>query len=569
MLDALAEGVIIMDTNQQIVMANDAFCRIAGEGLSKIQGRKVSQIPALVERASEDQTNSLLQALAATKPIHRMTVRLTSPEGKDRSLVLNIVPVLGNDGSRRGVLATFDDVTTIEATNTQLRGTLHELAESRDEIARQNKELEALASRDPLTGCFNRRAFMRTFEEMWNRAAADRSPLACIMLDIDEFKSINDRYGHGVGDQVLKQMGKVLEASCRAEDIICRYGGEEFCILLPGATFDTGHQTAERIRQAILAHTWPITTVTSSLGVTGIEAGAPDSRQLLEQADKALYAAKRTGRNRVIPWGDPAIEATASQKPDDRRNGGGIASLKQVANALLHALAQRDQATADHSKRVAELTSLMVPSDHEQAELVRLGALLHDVGKMAVPDAILHKPGPLTPEEWAFMRKHEHAGADLIQEAAGDSQLKDIIRTHHAWYGGTPDAPELPVGNQIPFASRCIAIADAYDAMTSDRPYRKAMPHEDACEELIRCSGTQFDPLLVTTFIERITDRRGPIAETSAASHTTAITAMIAEVAELATLVTAAAPTPAQLPMAAFASRRPAKPIRISPKKRR
>jgi diguanylate cyclase (GGDEF)-like protein/PAS domain S-box-containing protein/putative nucleotidyltransferase with HDIG domain len=537
MLDALAEGVIVMDNSEQIVMANESFCRITNSTLAQIQGRKVSQLPSLVgDHHKGHATNAAwIKALTSVEPVRRMTVRLASPDGAERSLVLNAVPVLGNDGSRRGVLATFDDVTSIEATNAQLRDTLGELAKSRDEIARQNKELEALASRDPLTGCFNRRAFMRSFEEFWAKASSTGKPLGCIMLDIDHFKMVNDRYGHGVGDQVLKQMGQVLHGSCRTQDLVCRYGGEEFCVLLPGAGFEEAHEAAERLRAAILANTWPITTVTSSIGVTGIEAGAPDARSLIEQADKALYAAKRTGRNRVVPWGDPAIEATATQKPEERREASSLMQAKQVAHALIETLARRDKATADHSRRVADLACLIVGSsnDAEQVEFTRLAGLLHDVGKIAIPDAILHKPGRLTEEEWLIMHRHESMGADLVQEAIGNARLTEIIRTHHSWYAGREDHPEMPKGENIPLAGRCILIADAYDAMVSDRPYRKGMPHKDACAELMRCGGTQFDPDLVRKFVAILDERQEQPAD-QAEKSLTALASAVEEIQAVA-----------------------------------
>ncbi len=548
MLDALAEGVIVMDNSEQIVMANESFCRITNTTLAQIQGKKVSQLPSLSgDNHKGTATNAVwLKALIGAEPVRRMTVRLASPDGHERSLVLNAVPVLGNDGTRRGILATFDDVTSIEATNAQLRDTLGELAKSRDEIARQNKELEALASRDPLTGCFNRRAFMRSFEEFWAKASSTGKPLACIMLDIDHFKMVNDRYGHGVGDQVLKQMGQVLHSSCRAEDLVCRYGGEEFCVLLPGARFEEAHAAAERLRATILANTWPITTVTSSIGVTGIEAGAPDARSLIEQADKSLYAAKRTGRNRVIAWGDPAIEASATHKPEERREASSLMQAKQVAHALIETLARRDQATADHSRRVAEFACLIVGSsnDAEQVEFTRLAGLLHDIGKIAIPDAILLKPGPLTQEEWLVMHRHESLGADLVHEAIGNARLTEIIRVHHSWYGGRKDHPELPRGENIPLAARCVLIADAYDAMISDRPYRRGMPHKDACTELTRCGGTQFDPDLVQKFIATLNAPN--TAAKDPATQVDALTNTVKEIQKIAD--SASSPTPFPIP---------------------
>jgi putative nucleotidyltransferase with HDIG domain len=327
--------------------------------------------------------------------------------------------------------------------------------------------------------------------------------------------------------------------------MICRYGGEEFCVLLPGAAFEEAHKAAERLRSMILANSWPITTVTSSIGVTGIEAGASDVRSLIEQADKALYAAKRTGRNRVIPWGDPAIEATAMHKPEERREASTLMQAKQVSHALFEALDRRDKATADHSRRVAEFACLIVgASSHtDQMEYTRLSGLLHDVGKIAMPDAILHKPGPLTKEEWIVMNRHESLGADLVQEAIGDARLTEIIRTHHSWYGGRPEHPEMPKGEDIPLAARCVLIADAYDAMVSDRPYRKGMPHKDACAELTRCGGTQFDPDLVKKFIAILDEKEAARAGEASDSAESQIATLAKTVEEVQSIVDSAGKT--------------------------
>lgn len=504
MLDALAEGVVIVDNNEQVVIANEAFCRIAATSLEKIQGRRLSQLKWLAQSAKDEEGRNWLESLRAGETLRRLTIRVAAPGSAQRTLVLNAVPVLGTDGTRRGLLATFDDVTSVESTNTQLRDAMELLARSRDEITRKNHELEILASRDPLTACLNRRSFLRSFEEAWAQATAAHLPLACLMLDIDHFKLVNDRYGHSAGDQVLKAMGSLLKNKARPGDLVCRYGGEEFCVLLPGTSFEQAHQIAESLRAAILEADWPVTATRASIGVSGIEAGAQSLHQLLDQADRALYAAKRTGRNRVVPWGDAAIDMAGTGQMWEIEAGHPLTRAQQAAETLLEALRRRDPETAEHSKRVARAAQLMAEGmmDPEEVELVRLGGLLHDMGKLSIPDSILRKPGPLTNEEWQVMRTHEAVGAEVVDHAIGDVRLTEMIRYHHAWFGGTPHDPGMPVGQKIPRACRILLIADAYDALVSDRVYRKGRSHEEACAELRRCAGTQFDPELVERFIQ-------------------------------------------------------------------
>ncbi|MGN6370737.1 MAG: diguanylate cyclase [Phycisphaerae bacterium] len=515
MLDALAEGVIIMDRSEQIVMANQAFSDITGLTLPQIQGRRIHDLKNLMGDSLE--STDWIAALRSGEQVRRMTVHLAPKDREKRSLVFNAVPVLGQDGSKRGILATFDDVTSIESANA-------ELAKSRDEIARQNKELEALASHDPLTGCLNRRAFMRLFEQAW--AAADAAhPIACLMLDVDHFKQVNDRHGHSAGDEVLKQMGQLLQRQLRTGDRVCRYGGEEFCIFLADTSFEEAHQAASRLRETILAATWPVSNITASIGVAGREAGATEVHQLLDQADKALYAAKRAGRNRVVAWGDPAIES-GHAITSERRDAHPPATLQVVTDALSAMLQHCDADTCNHSRRVAELAARFAKPllADQDLEILRLAALLHDLGKLAIPDAVLRKPGPLTEEEWKIMREHESTGTQIVEQATHHPALAEIVRCHHAWYAGTPRDPELPAREQIPVAARILSIIDAFDAMVSDRVYRKGMDMEKACAELLRCAGTQFDPELVEQFVGWIRTKEATIADRVNALATQAAT---------------------------------------------
>lgn len=514
-LDSLAEGVIVLDRGGRIVMANEAFAKATGRDANELQGRKSSDIHwTQPDGAGPVETLPWHPTLESGQTCRGVPLGLDAPESGRRTFMVNAAPILGVDGSRRGAMATFDDVTSIEETNGKLRNTLELLRQSRDEVDRQNRELHILAASDPLTGCYNRRSFMQNFERCWKTARQQATPLGCIMVDVDRFKSINDSFGHSAGDQVLREIAEVLRSAARPQDLVCRYGGEEFCLILPGMTLPEVRQFAELLRERIANKPWGMGPVTASLGVSGLEMEAEEPTDLLDQADKALYAAKRRGRNRVIRADDlrdddvaesdskqaaGALDAQADRRVEDRVN-------PQVVEALMSSLAHRDRNTAEHCRRVAALC-VAVGSQflaRWQCRLLEFGALLHDIGKLGTPDAVLLKPGPLTDDEWKIMRTHEHHGIEIIKASFDDPELLAIVAMHHAHFGGNPRCPELPSGQDIAVGARLLSIADAYDAMTSDRVYRKGRPPEQAMAELRRCAGTQFDPELVERFIAAV-----------------------------------------------------------------
>ncbi len=397
-----------------------------------------------------------------------------------------------------------------------------ELRSSRDELTDRNKELQYLATRDPLTSCLNRRTFFEIFDKQWTGAQRHQHSLSCFMVDIDHFKSVNDDHGHSVGDEVLRRVAKTIQKTARESDVVCRYGGEEFCVLLPETDTGRACQAAERIRRAIEGLEFENVSVTASLGVSSISLGAGDPQELLDQADKCLYIAKRAGRNQVIRWDERPADV-ASGDSDGRDEVGSSDAENDVpipypaVASLVSALAYRDVATAAHSTRVAELcvatASGLLSVKHTY--VLEIAALLHDIGKIGVPDAILLKPGPLTPEEWETMLLHDRIGVEIVEASFSNQQLVDIVRYHHATYGGSADAPHFPKGQDIPIGARIVTIADAYDAMVSDRVYRKGRPPKEAFEELRRCAGSQFDPDLVERFISIVTDYKSivlPIA---------------------------------------------------------
>ena len=503
-LDAFSEGVVVLDNDRRIVLANDKFKQHVGKAEEELLGKEINHLPWQYDSAGSPA--SLWQPSDSTFAGMNLGLQL---DDQRRTYLVNTSAIVANDGQRRGTIASFDDITPLEQKRAELSRMLQELQGSRDELKQRNKELQYLATRDPLTDCLNRRSFFEAFDNIWHAAHRSEHSLSCCMVDVDHFKSVNDNHGHSAGDDVLRRVAKAIRETVRDADIVCRYGGEEFCVLLPQTDADRACQSAERIRCAIAELDFETFTVTASLGVSALALGATEPQELLDQADKCLYLAKRGGRNRVVRWDKVPSDVNIEEAPervdaDISRDAENDALIPFPAVAsLLSALAYRDADTAAHSTRVAELCVATARGlmSLKEAYVLEIGALLHDIGKIGVPDSILLKPGPLTREEWETMEIHDRIGVEIVEASFANQQLVDILRYHHAMYGGSPDAPHLPKGKDIPLGARIVTIVDAYDAMVSDRVYRKGRSPEKAFEELRRCAGRQFDPDLVERFI--------------------------------------------------------------------
>ena len=308
-LDMLAEGVLLVDEQGQIVLANKAFGEKVGQAAAALTGQNAAAL-----KWAEPETGELPENLPWTKAMlegQRQTgtaLTLPAPTGGQQIFVVNGAPILDGKGKSRGAVATFNDITELEKKNRQLEETLKLLKDSRDEIEARNRQLQVLANSDPLTGCLNRRSFFERLERLFIKAQAGGHDLTCVMVDIDHFKSFNDRYGHAVGDKVLQKVAELLRADLSNKDLICRYGGEEFCIILPSIDESNAIEKAQAMRASIEAasqSTLRMTSgenVTASFGVSVASLGARDSAELLNQADKALYSSKEGGRNRVTLW---------------------------------------------------------------------------------------------------------------------------------------------------------------------------------------------------------------------------------------------------------------------------
>jgi len=363
---------------------------------------------------------------------------------------------------------------------------------------RVEQALKRQAATDRLTGLRSHRSLHEELGKEVERSLRYGRPVTLMMMDIDGFRLFNDTYGHQEGDRVLKQVAKVLERELRSVDIVGRYGGDEFMAILPESDRDEGVSCANRLFEA-LSHErvqpCPGGSVPLVLSV-GIAVCPGDSRhkeELIAYADASLEEAKQVSGNAlVVAQREPGEIITRERSPFG------------VLDALVRAVDRKDRYTRRHSQQNAEFAvglGKAVGLTEDAVSALRIAGLLHDVGKIGVPDDILKKPGPLSDEERALMREHVVLSNLIVHGIPNLEDVSDAVYCHHERWDGI-GYPRGLKGEEIPLPGRIMALVDAYSAMILDRPYRKALTDEEAVAELRRNSGTQFDPELVEPFIQ-------------------------------------------------------------------
>jgi putative nucleotidyltransferase with HDIG domain len=371
---------------------------------------------------------------------------------------------------------------------------------------------------------------------------------------------VNDLYGHLEGDAVLRGVARLLEQNSRRSDVVARYGGDEFVILMPETTVEQAQQLANKWR-AYIASDLPLRakSITASFGIASYPLHGATPQELIQVADSAMYLAKHQGGNHVSTadqfdpqnaprWKRDVLEAYLGISPRRPFVAGpetfgeisrrvkqfvrafrepGIAGAEQLPLgfvqtlvSLADAIEAHDHCTQGHSRKVsayAVMAAQRLGLTLREVEEIRMAALLHDVGKIGIPDAILNKAGPLEAPEWVTMQTHAALGADLLQSIGALGGVPEIVRHHHESYDGS-GYPGALCGPQIPLGSRLIAIADAYDALTSERAFHKLRNADEAFAELQRCASLQFDHELVRVFVETVGELPSPIIDSSFAA---------------------------------------------------
>src|SRR2546428_409074 len=385
--------------------------------------------------------------------------------------------------------------------------TLADLTSSALHNALAFQKAQEQAITDGLTGVKTHRFFMEALSAEWKRSTRAGRSFSLVLMDLDRFKFVNDFYGHLEGDLVLQRVGHILEQNCRRSDVVARYGGDEFVILMPETNMEHARQLAMKLRGWVSAD--PLLrekNITASFGIAlkRLFATGPD-------AFEEIYQRLKQFTESLAP--SEGVAAVTAPIPD------GPQSLPQAVldtvTSLAFAIDAKDHYTQGHSQKVSAYAALIAEAlnmNDAEVEEIRLGAVLHDIGKVGIPEQILNKSGPLNPEEWDLMKSHVVFGAKILEPLKPLARIREMVHHHHEYFDGS-GYPEALRAEQIPLGARIVAVADAYDTITSDRTYKKGRSAEEALAELERCANAQFDARIVEIFVRVMRQQANPIIE--------------------------------------------------------
>ncbi len=408
------------------------------------------------------------------------------------------------------------------------RGLPPETLEIAEDLEAAFSAISEQSRTDELTGLANRRQFNETLGRAFHQARRYGHALSVMTMDIDLFKAINDTKGHQAGDEVIQMVADVVRDCCRQSDMPARLGGDEFAVILPETHCEDAATLAERIRKRVLERTLTIDgsqiQVSLSIGIADLNSGGMETPEdFFGLADEALYAAKRLGRNRFVHA--DRMEAELCDQGEDESDRvemlrGKLAGLDtqfqslfvRALQEIVKAMERRDPHMADHARKVQHYSSLIGRELHLADQLIKqieLASLLHDIGMLALPDSILLCDGALSEAQIERMRRHPLIGARILEGTEFLEQVIPVVRFHHERFDGA-GYPDGLSGLGIPPICRIVAVADAFDAMTSPRTFRDPRPIAQALQELQDAAGEQFDPEMVQAFLavaNRLGDR--------------------------------------------------------------
>lgn len=366
----------------------------------------------------------------------------------------------------------------------------------------QKRRLEQIAVTDGLTDVYNQRFFNMVLDREIDKTEKSHGSLGLLLIDIDNFKTCNDLYGHDFGDNVLKITASVLKSASGPNNIVCRYGGDEFAVILPECDLESAKEIAHNIKLQFEEFRFgyyeniPLNKVTLSMGLSVYPSMARDKDELISQADMALYHSKNLGKNKIQFYQNIIQQLRKSISSDHQQ-------LIGVFKTLLSTISIKDKYTLGHCERVSTYAVMIgkeLNLDIKDIMSLQYAGLLHDIGKVEIPKSILNKNSLLTEDECEIIKKHPIYSANILEPLDGMDQLIDYVIHHHERYDGK-GYPHGLSGEQISLGARILCVADSFDAMLSERPYSKASMVEEAFVELEQCAGAQFDPVVVKAFI--------------------------------------------------------------------
>jgi diguanylate cyclase (GGDEF)-like protein/PAS domain S-box-containing protein len=441
--ESMNDGLVLLDRKEKVLKINPASQKIFNISVNKVDGKPISELIEKLDYKGD-----------ADISLKDGEIILGS-NGKQFCYNSKLSEIKSDRGKPLGKVVILRDVT---------------------EMKKAEEDIRFLSFHDRLTGLHNRAYFDNELERLDTQR---QLPLSLIVGDVNGLKLINDSFGHIHGDILLKKIADILRQCFRGDDIISRWGGDEFSIILPCTSYSEAMKIMERVYESCEVHSTNIMPISMSMGAATKEDSSKTLKQLLKEAEDNMYQHKMTKNQSV---------------------------RSSIINSLVIALQEKDYETEEHTKRMAEhATQFGHLLDLPNSKIVelRLLATLHDIGKIAIPDHIILKPGSLTKKEWEIMKKHSEIGYRIALSSTELAVIaKDILHHHEKWDG--TGYPYGLVKEKIPLYSRVISVIDAYDAMTHDRPYRKAFPIKKVMDEFRKCKGTQFDPKLLEVFIDNV-----------------------------------------------------------------
>jgi diguanylate cyclase (GGDEF)-like protein/PAS domain S-box-containing protein len=507
----------VIDTHYRIILFNAAFkkwCKSLKLNTNAV-GRNVFEVFPFLPKKVKNEYRKVFK----TK---RMLISSETNKIGGGEIITETrkIPVI-EDGKITGIITAVRDIT-------ELKKAEKKLWELNKALSRSNKRLNQLALRDYDTGLYNHRHLSEVIEAEFYRARRYGHPLSVIMMDIDYFKSINNVYGHSFGDLVLRQLANQLKKIVRQYDTVIRYSGEEFVIVSSGTDKITATILAQRILDAIGLYNFGNREHAVKLKMSMAVASYPEDRiikgmDLVERSAAILEKVKASGGNRVYSSAD--IEKEKDDKPKEVASNPDIKILKERVDrltkqanqsvvesilAFAKTLEMKDHYTGEHVEKTVKVavqiaSALQLPE--EEIERIRQAAILHDLGKIGISDKVLCKKGKLTAKEFEVIKKHTQIGVDIIRPIQVLQSLIPLILYHHERWDGR-GYPHGLKGEDIPLGARVVALADVYQALISDRPYRKAYPKEEVIKIIQEGAGSQFDPRIVDVFLNLIEQKK-------------------------------------------------------------
>jgi diguanylate cyclase (GGDEF)-like protein/PAS domain S-box-containing protein len=460
-LHSIGDGVISADSNGHINIMNTIAEKLTGWATTEATGKQFNDVFRIVNEYTRTPCENPVEKVLETEEIielenHALLIKKNKEEVPVED---SAAPIRDENGKVTGVVVVFRDCT--------------------DKKEKQEK-IKYLSYHDQLTGLYNR----HFFEEELKRLDTERNlPLTIIMADVNGLKLTNDAFGHATGDLLLQRVAQVMRTECRADDIISRVGGDEFVILLPATSYEEAELVVKRIYRAVSQEKIENVLVSVSIGLKTKEISAQDIKEIYAKAEDDMYRKKIT-------------------ESQSMRN--------QSVKLIMQTLYEANPREKIHSERVSEISRQIgkyMKLDDEMIKELEVTGLLHDIGKIAIDNNLLNKPDKLTEAEYEDIKRHPEISYQILKSVDTYTRLAECVLSHHERWDGK-GYPRKISGEDIPLTARIITVADAYEAMTADRPYKEALMHSQAMQELKRCSGKQFDPEVVSACMACITQQQ-------------------------------------------------------------